>query len=66
MCLFEYDHDKAMQAEREEGIEEGKEEGREDTILELVHEGLLDKKVAAKKLNITVAVLEEKLKAMFS
>jgi hypothetical protein len=33
--------------------------------LELVHEGLLDKTVAAKKLGITLAQLEEKLKAMF-
>ena len=69
MCLFEYDQEKAMQAEREEGREEGKEEGREEgrekAVLELVHEGLLDKKVAAKKLGITVAKLEEKLKAMF-
>ena len=57
MCLFEYDEKKAMEAEREEG--------REENMLELVHEGLLDKKVAAKKLNITITELEEKLKATF-
>jgi predicted transposase YdaD len=73
MCLFEYDEEKHIEGEkayaeakgRAEGREEGREEGKEENMLELVHEGLLDKTVAAKKLGITLAQLEEKLKAMF-
>ena len=34
-------------------------------MLELVHEGLLDKTVAAKKLGISLEELEKKLKALF-
>ena len=78
MCLFEYDEKKAMEAEREEGIEEGIEKGRkegieegrkegrkegmENAILEMVREGFLPIEEAAKKLNITVEEVKEKLK----
>ena len=34
-------------------------------MLELVHEGLLDKVVAAEKLGISLEELEKKLKALF-
>ena len=61
MCLFEFDQEQAMKSEREEG----RAEGRERNMLELVHEGLLDKVVAAEKLGISLEELEKKLKALF-
>jgi hypothetical protein len=65
MCLFEYDEEKHIEGEKAYAEAKGREEGKEENMLELVHEGLLDKTVAAKKLGITLAQLEEKLKAMF-
>jgi hypothetical protein len=72
MCLFEYNEKRHIEGERadaeakgrEEGIKEGIEKGIEKNILELVREGLLEKKIASEKLGITVAELEEKIKVM--
>lgn len=61
MCLFEYDEEKHMRYEREEGRREGKIEN----MIELVHEGLLEKKIVAEKLGITVEEVETKLKEKY-
>ena len=61
MCLFEYDEEKHMRYEREEGRREGKIEN----MIELAHEGLLEKKIVAEKLGITVEEVETKLKEKY-
>ena len=48
---------------RIEGREEGFAEGREVELMDLVREGLLSEEIAAKRLNISVAELEEKMHA---
>ena len=57
MCLFEYDEEKHMRSEREEG----RKEGIEKNMLELLRDGLLEKKVVAEKLGISIADVEKKL-----
>ena len=74
MCLFEYDEERHMRQEREEGIEigmkkgmekgmkKGREEGREESMLEMVRDGFLPIEEAAKRLGITVDEVKTKLK----
>jgi flagellar biosynthesis/type III secretory pathway protein FliH len=56
--------EKGIEKGIKKGREEGIKEGIEKNILELVREGLLEKKIASEKLGITVAELEEKIKVM--
>lgn len=65
MCLFEYNEEKHMRYEREEGRREGIKEGKIENMIELVHEGLLEKKIVAEKLGITVEEVETKLKEKY-
>ena len=77
MCLFEYDEEQHMKAEREEAKEEGREEGRKEgekigeekgkieNMLELVHDGIIDKKIVADKLGITIEEVEKRLKEKY-
>ena len=69
MCLFEYDKKQHMKAEREEAKEEGriegKIEGKIDAILDLAHEGVIDKKLVAEKLGVTIEEVEKKLKEKY-
>ena len=74
MCLFEYDEERHMRQEREEGIEigmkkgmekgmkKGREEGREESMLEMVRDGFLPIEEAAKRLGITADEVKTKLK----
>ena len=72
MCLFEYDEEKHMRGEREEGRKEGRAEGVakgvakgvERTMLEMVRDGFLPIEEAAKRLNITIEEVQEKLKTL--
>ena len=57
MCLFEYDEERHMRGEREVG----RKEGIEKTMLEMVRDGFLPEKEAAKRLGISVKELKEKL-----
>ena len=62
MCLFEYDEERHMRGEREEGRAEGLAQGREEgraqerikMLIELVNEGTYTVEQASKKANMTV------------
>ena len=66
MCLFEYDEERHMRQEREEGIEIGMKKGmkkrREEGMLEMVRDGFLPVEEAAKRLGITADEVKTKLK----
>ena len=59
MCLTEYGLERALADQRRGGREEGKEEGRLETFVELVKDGLLSVKEAARRLNMTVPEFEK-------
>ena len=63
MCLTEYGFDRALADQRRDGKEEGRKEGREEgrleTFVELVKDGLLSVKEAARRLNMTVPEFEK-------
>ena len=78
MFLLEYDQERHMRQEREEGIEIGMEKGlaqgraegladglakgREKNMLDLLNDGLINEEVVAKKLGITIDEVKAKLK----
>ena len=62
MCLFEYDHDKAMQAKREEGIEKGEARERIRLLVKFIKDGILTIEQAAKEAGISVKEFQKILK----
>ena len=62
MCLFEYDEERHMREEREEGREEGRAQERMRLLIELVKEGTYTVEQASKKANMT----EEEFKKILS
>ena len=55
MCITEYNEEKNMADQWEDGREEGREEGRFALLIELVKGGLLSEEIAAAKANMSVA-----------
>ena len=65
MCITEYNEEKNMADQwedgRVEGRVEGREEGRFELLIDLVKSGLLSEEIAAAKANLSVAEFKAKL-----
>ena len=60
MCITEYDEERTLSEQREDGRAEGKEEGILSTLVSLVKDGILSFVDAAKRAGMSVSEFEAK------